>query len=221
MNRGDASGGCRVVGGWWLVIGDWWLVVGDWWLLLICPRKGGAGGPLAPGAGQPLATNHQPPPIHASSLSGIAAGKFGEGAGRPGLARCFDCFTVSTKQTCPAQPFSTRPPAGGPCFGPYRITAADIAARDAGGTWPGQQSAPLARGEQAQAIHRPAQGPPKYPSPGLHRSTTARRHRGAGSDALPTDGMGRSLTRAPARMVCDAVYFERRAKSEGWRRGIC
>ena len=32
---------------------------------------------------------------------------------------------------------------------------------------------------------------------------------------------GRSLTRAPARMVCDAVIFERRAKSEGWRREIC
>ncbi len=27
----------------------------------------------------------------------MAAGKVGEGAGRPGLARCFDCFTGSTK----------------------------------------------------------------------------------------------------------------------------
>ena len=32
---------------------------------------------------------------------------------------------------------------------------------------------------------------------------------------------GKSLTRAPARMACDAVFFERRAKSEGWRRGLC
>jgi hypothetical protein len=54
-----------------------------------------------------------------------------------------------------------------------------------------RRSAQEARGEQAEAIHRPPQGPPRYPSPGLHRSTTARRHRGAGSDALPTDGMGR------------------------------
>jgi hypothetical protein len=50
----------------------------------------------------------------------------------------------------PARPFSTRPPAGGPCFGPYRISAADIAGCDAGGTWRSQQSAPLARGEQAE-----------------------------------------------------------------------
>ena len=145
----------------------------------------------------------------------------GEGAGRPGLARCCCVVTVSTKQTCPAQPFSTRHPAGGPCFGPCRITADDIAASDAGGTWRSQQSAPLARGEQAEAIHRPPQGPPGYPSPGLHRSTTARRHRGAGSDALPTDGMGRSLTRVPAMMADDAVKFERREESAGWWSRIC
>ena len=84
-----------------------------------------------------------------------------------------------------------------------------------------QRPAQEARGEQAQAIHRPPQGPPRYPSPGLHRSTTARRHRGAGSDALPTDGMGRSLTRVPAMMAGDAVYFERRKKSVGWWDGIC
>ena len=55
------------------------------------------------------------------TLLRLLSRRCGEGAGRPGLARCFDSFTVSTKQTCPAQPFSTRPPAGGPCFGPYRI----------------------------------------------------------------------------------------------------
>ena len=55
------------------------------------------------------------------TLLRLLSRRVGEGAGRPGLARCFDSFTVSTKQTCPAQPFSTRPPAGGPCFGPYRI----------------------------------------------------------------------------------------------------
>jgi hypothetical protein len=84
-----------------------------------------------------------------------------------------------------------------------------------------QRPAQEARGEQAGAIHRPPQGPPGYPSPGLHRSTTARRHRGAGSDALPTDGMGRSLARVPAMMAGDAVYFERRKKSLGWWDGIC
>ena len=183
-----------------------------------------SGGPRLLGRG------HRAPPCRpdaasrfaqAEALSGRTGGKVREGAGRPGLARCFVCFTVSTKQTCPAQPFSTRHPAGGPCFGPYRITVDDIAASDAGGTWRSQQSAPLARGEQAEVIHRPPQGPPGYPSPGLHRSTTARRHRGAGSDALPTDGMGRSLTRVPAMMADDAVIFERRAKSEGWRSEIC
>jgi hypothetical protein len=52
-----------------------------------------------------------------------------------------------------------------------------------------RRPAQVARGEQADAIHRHPQGPPGYPSPGLLRSTTARRHRGVGSDALPTDGM--------------------------------
>jgi len=35
-----------------------------------------------------------------------------------------------------------------------------------------------ARGEQEDAIHRRPRGPPDSPPPGLHRSTTARRHRG-------------------------------------------
>ena len=38
--------------------GGWWLVASGQRLLLICRRKGGAGDPLAPGAGQPLTTNH-------------------------------------------------------------------------------------------------------------------------------------------------------------------
>jgi len=64
----------------------------------------------------------------------------------------------------------------------------------------GVASSPLLRraASKRKAIHRPPRGPPGYPSPGLQRSTTARRHRGAGSDALPTDGMGRSLGREPA-----------------------
>ena len=61
------------------------------------------------------------PSGHASSLSGRAAGKVGEGAERPGPARCLDCFTVSTKQTTPRSRF---PRAGrlaavlGPCRRP-------------------------------------------------------------------------------------------------------
>jgi hypothetical protein len=35
-------------------------------------------------------------------LAGAGSGKVGEGAGRPGLARCFDSFTVSTKPTLAA-----------------------------------------------------------------------------------------------------------------------
>ena len=67
------------------------------------------------------------------TLLRLLSRRCGEGAGRPGLARCFDSFTVSTKQTCPAQPFSTRPPAGGPCFGPYRIAPSPLRASTRGG----------------------------------------------------------------------------------------
>ena len=64
---------------------------------------------------------------------------------------------------------------------------------------------PEARGEQAEVIHRPPRGPPDSPSPGLHRSTTARRHREHGSDALPVDGMGTVCARVFLRHVRDAV----------------
>jgi hypothetical protein len=123
--------------------------------------------------------------------------------------------------TCPARPFSTRPKAGGPCFGPYRITPRPLLAATCSGHDFRRRPAQLARGEQAQAIHRRPQGPPRYPSPGLHRSTTARRHRGAGSDALPTDGMDRSLARVPAMMAADADFLRRIVESVGWRAGAC
>ena len=66
---------------------------------------------LPQGGGRGLGHDSSPP----------ACAAVGEGAGRPGLARCFDSFTVSTKQTCPARPFSTRHPGSGPEFGPDRI----------------------------------------------------------------------------------------------------
>ena len=205
MNRGAAFGGCRVVGGWWLAG--------------VCAAE-----QSAPRFRRQRCGNHQPPTTNHPSpttVRRLLSRRVGEGAGRPGLARCCCRVTVSTKQTCPAQPFSTRLPGSGPEFGPDRIAPQTLLPTARGGHDFRRRSAQEARGEQAQAIHRPPQGPPKYPSPGLHRSTTARRHRGAGSDALPTDGMARSLTRGPARMVRDAVYSERRAESGGWRRGIC
>ena len=184
-------------------------MAGGWWLAGT-GREGAACAALPrTDEQQSRTTGHWPPPIHASSPSGMADGKVGEGAGRPGLARSFDCFTVSTKPDLgrpsdpPVKSRSGRDGAAPRSRFPRALrlaalasgltgsSVADIAASDAGGTWHSQRSAPLARGEQAGAIHRPPQGPPKYPSPGLHRSTTARRHRGAGSDALPTDGMGR------------------------------
>ena len=78
-----------------------------------------------------------------------------------------------------ARSFSTGSPVGA-LFGPGRIIARSIAGPDAGRTSHpvADRFAPEARGEQAGAIRRRPQGPPAYPSPGLHRSTTARRHRG-------------------------------------------
>ena len=144
----------------------------------------------------------------------------GRGAAGPRPVRM--CFTVSTKQTAPRSRF------------PRALRLAALASGLTGspprtllpGTRGGhggrrQRSAREARGEQADAIHRRPQGPPESPTPGLHRSTTARRHRGAGSDALPTDGMGRSLARVTAMMADDAGILGSVAMSEGWRHEIC
>ncbi len=155
------------------------------------------------------------------TLGRLLSRRVGEGAGRPGLARCCCRVTVSTRQIAPRSRFPRA----------LRVVAlsSDLTGSPPPTLLPSargghdfrQRPAQEARGEQAQAIHRPPQGPPEYPSPGLHRSTTARRHRGAGSDALPTDGMGRSLAWGSARMVCDAVIFEKCTESAGCRCGIC
>jgi hypothetical protein len=72
---------------------------------------------------------------------------------------------------------------------------------------------PAARGEQAEAIHRPPRGPPESPSPGLHRSTTARRHRERGSDALPVRRDGQEYGPAASyggkigSRICDVAVY--------------
>jgi hypothetical protein len=147
--------------------------------------------------------------------------RLGEGAERPGLARC-ECV-LPFRRSRPPRVAVFHAPSG---WRPLLRALPDLrrshcwlrrAADRAYVSGPHIQRAASKR----KAIHRPPRGPPRYPSPGLHRSTTARRHRGVGSDALPTDGMGRSLARVPAMMAGDAVIFERRAESEGWRGGIC
>jgi len=169
-------------------VGIRWLVVGGW--QAVCDGADRAA--LPPPEKRPATrhqspiTNHQPP----TTLRRLLSRRVGEGAERPGLARCFVCFTVSTKQAAPRSRFPRAlrlaalisSLAGSP---PQTLLAATRGGQDLR-----QRPAHSARGEQAEAIHRPPRGPPRYPSPGLHRSTTARRHRGAGSDALPTDGMG-------------------------------
>ena len=114
-------------------------------------------------------------------LAGAGSGKVGEGAGRPGLARCFDVLPFRRSRPAPRSRFPRALRLAALTFGPCRIIrpghccpgrGADVASSDASGPHP------AARGEQADAIHRRPQGPPDSPSPGLHRSTTARRHRG-------------------------------------------
>ena len=80
---------------------------------------------------------------------------------------------------------------------------------------------PKARGEQADAIHRRPQGPPRSASPGLHRSTTARRHREAwirrpphrrdGKDYGAGSSSGGEMTLVVGRSVL---------KSAGWLRQL-
>ena len=186
---------------------------------------------LSPSPPHPVgAARRRPSPKGEGEVWGMTHGRLlsrrvGEGAGRPGLARSFDSFTVSTKPDLgrpsdpPVKSRSGRDGAAPRSRFPRALRLAALASGLTGsrrrpcghrrGADMRQRPAQEARGEQAQAIHRPAQGPPGYPSPGLHRSTTARRHRGAGSDALPTDGMDRSLARVPAMMAGDAVYFGR------------
>src|SRR6478672_13570792 len=80
---------------------------------------------------------------------------------------------------------------------------------------------PKARGEQADAIHRRPQGPPGYPSPGLHRSTTARRHREAWIRRPPhrRDGWnyGGGLDQGSQMTLRRA---EHRVESRGWLRQL-
>ncbi len=151
------------------------------------------------GRERPLAHDSSPP----------VSGRCGEGAGRPGLARCCFRVTVSTKQTCPAQPFSTRPPAGGPCFGPYRIIRR-------GHCCPGRgrdMAQPAVRSIGA----RRANG--GHPSTSMRTPEVSFPRASSLDHSPPTSGRWIrrpphrrdevSLTRGPARMVCDAVYFER------------
>ena len=120
----------------------------------------------------------------------------GEGAGQPGLARCFDFITVSTRWTPRAVDFHTTLRLAGR-LSPYRNTAGPLLTSP----WVGRDRIqrhrpdPQAARRAREAIHRPPRGPPDSPSPGLHRSTTARRHRERGSDALPVDGMAKLYAR--------------------------
>ena len=66
---------------------------------------------------------------------------------------------------------------------------------------------PSARGEQAVGIHHRPQGPPKYPSPGLHRSTTARRHREAWIRRPPHRRDGMESGRGPTYGGLVTLYF--------------
>ena len=111
---------------------------------------------------------------------GVSAEKFGEGAGRPGSPGAG--IELPFRRDRPPRVVVFHTPAGcrpfsgladsrtGPC-GPGQGGTCGRMARSG----PAQK----ARGEQADAIHRRPQGPPRYASPGLHRSTTARRHREA------------------------------------------
>ena len=172
-----------MTGGWWSVVGDG-PTGGD--AASAASRQPPAASRQPPAAShQPPATNHQPPMTHRRLSPG---GWGGRGAAGPRPVRCV--VTVSTKQTCPARPLSTRPPVGGPAFVPCRITAMGIAVHDAGRTWRPLTPAVRreARGEQAQAIHRPPQGPPDSPPPGPHRSTTARRRQALDPTPSPPTG---------------------------------
>ena len=130
------------------------------------------------------------------------------GRGTAGPRPVFECFTVSTRQAAPRGRYPLAPPAGGPsraspasrplpCGRDRKAERADSV----------DSSGSIQR--RAASKQRPSidlrRGPPDSPPPGLHRSTTARRHRERGSDALPTDGMPLSYTRPALRRVQDAV----------------
>ena len=77
------------------MVGDWWLVIGGWWLAGVCAAERSAPPFRRQRCGnhQPPITNHPPP----TTLRRLLARRCGEGAGRPGLARCCCRVTVSTK----------------------------------------------------------------------------------------------------------------------------
>ena len=192
-------------------------MIGGWWLAGVCAAERSAPPFRRQRCGnhQPPITNHPPP----TTLRRLLARRCGEGAGRPGFARCFDSFTVSTKQTCPAQPFSTRPPAGGPCFGPYRIAPPTLL--------------PTARGGHETAART---GSARRAGAG-HPSTSARTPevsfpRASSLDHSPPTS-GRWIRRpphrrdeqimgaVPAMMAGDAGFLGRLVKSSRCQREIC
>ncbi len=170
-------------------------------------------------------TSHWPPSIHASSLSGMAAGKVGEGAGRPGLARCCCRVTVSTKPDLgrpsdpPVKSRSGRDGAAPRSRFPRALRLAALASGLTGS--PPLTLLPATRGGHETAART---GSARRAGAG-HPSTSARTPevsfpRASSLDhSPPTSGRwirrpphqrdGKSLTRVPARMVCDAVFFER------------
>ncbi len=203
--------------------GDWWPVASGQWFVIAAhlSEEGRRRRPPRPRC-RPT-TSHWPPPIHASSLSGIAAGKFGEGAGRPGLARSVDSCTVSTKPDLgrpsdpPVKSRSGRDGAAPRSRFPRALRLAALASGLTGS--PPMTLLPATRGGHETA----ARSGSARRAGGGHPSTSTRTPevsipRASSLDhSPPTSGRWirrpphrrdeKSLTRAPARMVCDAVYY--------------
>ena len=115
------------------------------------------------------------------AAGGAASGRSGWGGrGTAGLARLLMCVPFRRDRLSRAAVFhSPRRLAAllGPCRRSRPSVAGETGRRNVLPPW--AVAVPSrARGEQVDAIHRRPRGPPDSPPPGLHRSTTARRHRG-------------------------------------------
>ena len=117
--------------------------------------------------------------VCAASFEAVRGGR-GTAGPRPVL---LGSCTVSTRRAAPRGRFPRALRLAALTFGPCRIAPATLRPPTRGGhdgiKLTSAVRTPSARGEQAGRIHPCPRGPPDFPSPGLHRSTTARRRRGA------------------------------------------
>ena len=120
---------------------------------------------------------------------------------------CMCCYRFD-ETGCPARPFSTRPPTGGPASGPLTDRPEAIAGSGTGRPYPriarpSDRTSRRAASKQAPSIDA-REDPRTLRRPGFIARPQPAAIEERGSDALPTDGMPLSYSRLAMGRVQDA-----------------